>query len=249
MGLAVHASEARRQARRHASEAGRQARRHAAEARRQARRRFLRTRQVLGVDPAVRAYLAGRADPKLNVGCGGALLDGWLNADRDPAPGAVHLDVTRPFALPGAAFSHVFSEHVIEHVPLAAGRHMLRESARGLRSGGGIRVSTPDLALLAGGGAGARYFDWAASAFAPGAPGSTRALVLNNAFRAWGHQFLYDEETLAAALRDAGFANVRRRPYGCSDDPALPGIEGRGIDAVGVAMRGYETLALEAVRR
>ncbi len=228
MGLAVHA--------------------HAAEARRRARRTLLHARGALGTHPDARAYLEREPAPALNVGCGGALLDGWLNADRDPAPGAIHLDVTRRFRLPDAAFAHVFSEHVIEHVPLAAGRHMLRECARILRPGGRIRISTPDLERLVDGTAGERYFAWAAESFAPGAGATERAVVLNNAFRAWGHQFLYDERTLAGAMRDAGFADVRRLPYGASDDPGFAGIEGRGIDPIGIEMRGYETLALEAVR-
>jgi hypothetical protein len=36
----------------------------------------------------------------LNLGCGGALLEGWLNTDLHPAPGAARLDLTEPFALP-----------------------------------------------------------------------------------------------------------------------------------------------------
>jgi predicted SAM-dependent methyltransferase len=220
----------------------------AAEARRRARRTLLHARGALGIHPDVRRYLEREPAPALNVGCGGALLDGWLNADRDPAPGAIHLDVTRRFRLPDGAFAHVFSEHVIEHVPLAAGRRMLRECARILRPGGRIRISTPDLERLVDGTAGKRYFAWAAESFAAHARGTTRAVVLNNAFRAWGHQFLYDEETLAGALRDAGFSDVRRLPYGISDDPAFAGIEGRGIDRIGIEMRGFETLALEAVR-
>ena len=32
--------------------------------------------------------------------------------------------------------------------------------------------------------------------------------VLNNFMRAWGHQFIYDKQTLMSALRNAGFARI-----------------------------------------
>jgi hypothetical protein len=70
--------------------------------------------------------------------------------------------------------------------------------------------------------------------------------MLNNAFRAWGHRFLYDADTLATALLDAGFADVTRCEYRESHDPVFAGVEGRGIDAVGIEVRTVETLAFEA---
>lgn len=201
-----------------------------------------------------RAYLAAHLVAKLNVGAGGALLPGWLNTDRDPAPGAVYLDATRRFPLPSAAFHRVLVEHVIEHLSLDAGRHMLRECARVLEPGGWIRVSTPDLARIValhadGDDPRARgYIAWAAEAFAPGARGNPAALVVNNAFHNWGHAFLYDEETLRTALGDAGFVDTRRLPYAVSEDEHFDGAEGAGIDAHGREMRTFETLALEARR-
>jgi hypothetical protein len=125
-----------------------------------------------------------------------------------------------------------------------------------LAPGGRIRVSTPDLerlAALAGPGRDGsdearRYVSWAAESFCDGDRGTPAALVLNRAFRGWGHQFLYDEDTLTAALHDAGFTAVERHPYAASDDPAFAAAEGRGIDAVGIEMRTFETLALEARR-
>ncbi|HEV2753815.1 MAG TPA: methyltransferase domain-containing protein [Solirubrobacteraceae bacterium] len=203
---------------------------------------------------ALRRHLRGGGTARLNLGCGGALPAGWLNTDRHPAQGAAHLDVTRRFPLPGGRFGHVLCEHVIEHVTLEQGRAMLRECARVLRPGGRVRVSTPDLALVAAlacdgdDPTAARYRDWAAQAFCAGSVGTPSALVVNHAFRGWGHRFLYDEETLARALRDAGFTDIRRHPYRHSADVAFQGIEGQGIDPVGHEMRGFETLALEATR-
>ncbi|HEV2821008.1 MAG TPA: methyltransferase domain-containing protein [Solirubrobacteraceae bacterium] len=227
-------------------------------ARRHARRRVRRTVHAVRPATAVRAYLAAQAHSqgvaKLNVGAGGALLDGWLNTDRDPAPGAVYLDVTRRFPLPDAVFHRALVEHVIEHVTLEAGRHTLRECARVLAPGGRIRVSTPDLqrmaALVTDGGdpAAQRYVTWAAGAFCGDQRGDPAALVVNNAFRNWGHAFLYDEATLRTALTDAGFVDVVRRPYAQTGDEHLAGAEGAGIDDHGRSMRAFESVALEARR-
>ena len=132
---------------------------------------------------------------------------------------------------------------------------MLAECARVLRPGGRIRVSTPDLAVVArlveagdGNDTAARYVDWCADGFLPGADGSRPALVVNQLFHGWGHRFLYDDDTLAAALGAAGFGPTSRHPYGQSDDPALDGIDSHA-DEDNREMVAFETLVLEARRR
>ena len=48
---------------------------------------------------------------------------------------------------------------------------------------------------------------------------------LNRAFHGWGHQFLYNQSMLAAALHSAGFARVVPCRYGESGVPELTGLE------------------------
>lgn len=225
------------------------------ETRREVRRRAHALREFAGPPRGVEEHLeAHSGDVRLNLGCGGALLDGWLNTDRDPAPGAVHLDVTRRFPLPDASVDRILCEHVIEHVSLDDAHAMLAECERVARPGARIRVSTPDLAFVVDLGRpsaddeASDYLAWAREAFASGRRGSARALVVNNAMRNWGHRFLFDEETLAVALTDAGFGDVRRHRYGESDDRSFDGVEGCGLDGTGRRMRRIETLALEATR-
>src|SRR5206468_428856 len=92
------------------------------------------------------AYLAEAGEKKLQIGCGKALLDGWLNTDiRQDIPGICYLDATQPFPIPDDQFDCIFTEHVIEHLPYADGASMLRESLRVLKPGGKIRIATPDL--------------------------------------------------------------------------------------------------------
>ena len=72
------------------------------------------------------------------------------------------------------------------------------------------------------------------------------AQVINHSFHGRRHKFIYDGETLSAALEKAGFRNIERLEPGLSADEQLRGIEQHG-DYVGseAAMR-YETMVYEA---
>jgi SAM-dependent methyltransferase len=87
----------------------------------------------------------------------------------------------------------------------------------------------------------------------PNGGGSSRAAVLtcfviNNEFRDWGHRFIYDRETLSAAMEQAGFVDVVRHASGESDDENLRGIELHGKVVGNEEMNRFETMALEARR-
>ena len=72
--------------------------------------------------------------------------------------------------------------------------------------------------------------------------------VLNNAFRAWGHQFLFDEDTLRSTLCSAGFTDVQRYKVAESDDAQLRGLEAHGSTVGNAAANEFETLVVEAER-
>jgi len=71
--------------------------------------------------------------------------------------------------------------------------------------------------------------------------------VVNNFFRSYGHLFLYDEKTLAAAMQEAGFALATRVEPGRSEDPELDGIEWHGR-VIGDGINRFETMVVEARR-
>jgi hypothetical protein len=50
-------------------------------------------------------------------------------------------------------------------------------------------------------------------------------MQLNRAFHGWGHQFLYNRQMLAAALKGVGFATLAFCRYGLSEVPELTGLE------------------------
>ena len=201
------------------------------------------------------AYLRDTPAPKLQIGSGFNLLSGWLNTTLYPyAPGTVFLDASEPFPILTGAFDYVFSEHVIEHLEFEEAASMLRQSARILKSGGRIRIATPDLAQIIAvytqpsAEAQRDYIRWIMDNFRPQVKEYNPAQVINQSFHGWRHKFIYDEPTLVKALEAAGFDSVRRVEPGESEDENLRGIEQHG-EYVGSdeAMR-YETMVLEAVK-
>jgi predicted SAM-dependent methyltransferase len=185
-------------------------------------------------DPAiVRRYLAAHPHRKLQIGAGLNLRDGWLNTNWYPvdlASQAIFLDATEPFPLPSDTFGHVFSEHMIEHVPYLGGMAMLRECHRVLRPGGRLRLSTPDIAFLADllkpdlSDIQRDYVRWAGATFLQRVP-VTPLTVVNNYVRDWGHVFIWDRATMEAALHEVGFVDVTPHGVGESGDPDMRGID------------------------
>ncbi len=158
-----------------------------------------------------------RSGGRLHVGSGPVTLEGWINVDNQPYPGIDHvLDVTN--GLPFENLDYVFAEHFIEHLSYDHGAFFLRECRRVLGPHGVLRLSTPSL-------------DWVwMTQYHHGQWGSSSEAVrdcfwLNKAFRGWGHQFLYNLQTLVECLHDAGFADVVSCQYGESRHEALRGVE------------------------
>ena len=152
---------------------------------------------------------------KLHLGCGPLALPGWVNIDNRRYPGVDKvLDLRK--GLPFKDVSFVFAEHFIEHLAYDDALKLMREARRVLRDDGVLRLSTPNL-------------DWVwVTHYRLDAPEDQQVAAcfyLNRAFHGWGHQFLYNERTLTATLRDAGFANVKRVAYGESEHPELRGLE------------------------
>lgn len=217
-----------------------------------------RARYARGQQQAVRSYLRTAPAPKLHLGAGHHRLDGWLDTDRDPSSGAVYLDVTRSFPFGPGTFTHVFAEHLVEHLPYEEATAMLRRCHRVLRHGGRIRLATPDLVVImrlhpdldadGGGQIGRRYATWLADSYFRDRHGPAAVYAINKVVRGWGHAFLYDEVTLAAVLEAVGFTDVRRCTFGESADPHLRGLEGHGVQDGNAELSAFETMALEAVK-
>ena len=199
-----------------------------------------------------RAYLKGGGPKKLNLGCGGNIMQGWLNCDLDYSRATAYMDLTRAFPLPDKSFDIVFAEHVIEHLGLAEFKGFLRETARVLKPGGVVRLATPDLDFYLSLSSGEETEDkrsfkaWLAKRKGVPDDGLIPVYAVNFMFE-HGHRFVFNEPFLRSCLVEAGFGGVRRFRAGESDNPDLAGVEGHGkVPDVGEAVNAMETLVLEA---
>jgi predicted SAM-dependent methyltransferase len=177
------------------------------------------------------AYFARHPSRRLYLGCGKHRLQGWLHTDYYPrgksAAEVMHLDASRRFPFEGGSFDYVYSEHLIEHLPLEHGVVMLMESFRVLKRSGRMRIGTPGFGFLVGlyeqplETLHRRCIAHESDSFPCDDPRLARLVVINKFMRAWGHQFIYDEELLAALMELVGFVDIRAHAVAESDDPVL----------------------------
>lgn len=214
-----------------------------------------RTKGYLYRSRLIREYLSSNKVAKLQLGAAENAIDGWLNTSLKPrSPKIVFLDVTEPFPFDQGVFDYILAEHLIEHLAYNDAKFMFTECFRVLKPGGRIRLSTPDLAMLAGlisreDKTGERYVKWIALKFPGDVPVNSATVVVNNLFYNWGHRFLYDFQTLRASLEEVGFTDVTTCGFGLSEDTTLNGVKmHRGNNDLDEEMCSFEALVVEAVR-
>lgn len=199
--------------------------------------RFLRrTRRIIrNLSPIdkrlIKTYLESELSPKLNLGAGDTLKSGWLNTDLYPHDDVIRIDATKKFPLPNAAFDYVFSEHMIEHIPLNGALNMLSECHRILKSGGVIRIVTPDFRFLQSlyrvekNDQEKKYIEWSHEKFIGGDIPVEDIFVINNFHHAWGHQFIHDEKSLSWLMKEAGFQDIESCQLGVSKTKAFSEVD------------------------
>lgn len=200
-----------------------------------------------------RLYLSDAETRKLHLGCGRHAIEGWLNTDRFCRHGIVYVDVTKNFALPSNTFDYVYCEHTIEHLPYEGGLNLLRESQRVLRSGGTLRLVTPDFVFLKSLHDAEKtplqkeYLSWSMKEWVGTASDVPQEMfVINNFVRAWGHQFIYDKATLTQSLLSAGFTSIEQCELNASRHSVLRGLENE--DRMPEGFLRLESLVLEAAK-
>lgn len=174
--------------------------------------------------------LAQRRHLKLHLGCGNALLLGWINVDCYPpqeVPGieVLMIDMRCKWPLADGSVAALFSEHFLEHLPFDTVRgHILQQIRRILEPGGRVRIGVPN----------GEYFVEQFVASRQGAADplyeqarqdKTPMTMLNEITNGFGHYFAYDFETMARILGEAGFAEIRRMKPGHTEVEAFKGLD------------------------
>ena len=179
----------------------------------------------------LRRAIATQVPRRVVIGAGRTDLEGWLSTDVG-WNARYYLDATEPW--PIRNLSHVFADNVIEHMRLPAARRFLRCAHDALATDGVLRVATPDVERIArlyleGGSVAESLMERNRSV---GYTVEHPIDLLTNVYTEAEHYrgYLWDEKSLTAELRAAGFADVVRVDAGTSSDPVMRGIEGRLSD-------------------
>lgn len=173
-----------------------------------------------------RARFASLPRPyRLCLGSGRAPIEGWTNVDYY-FPADVQLDLRYGIPVPDSSVALIYSEHLIEHLPLEASLALFRECRRVLAPGGRMRIATPDLAeLVRDYRTNWRRHDWVNWDEYQWIDTGTR--MLNVAVREWGHVYMWDYDELAQRLEETGFSGIGRFVIGESETVALRNLETR----------------------
>ncbi|MCX5214937.1 class I SAM-dependent methyltransferase [Kitasatospora sp. NBC_00240] len=157
------------------------------------------------------------------------------------------LDISEPLPFADGSVEWVYAEHLIEHVTMPVAVGWLREARRVLRPGGVLRITTPDLARYLRGYADDDGFlarhrrRLGMLGFGPPMP-ARPAFLVNQIFRYYGHQWIYDLDELRHVLTRAGFeaGQVRECAYRQGVRPDVADLD--------TAFRTDETIYVEADR-
>ncbi|HMO50441.1 MAG TPA: methyltransferase domain-containing protein [Kiritimatiellia bacterium] len=194
---------------------------------------------------------------KIHAGCGKYRVPGWLNIElmsltEIPYGKLIHagdayllnFDLTAGIPVADNQATHLYNSHFIEHLTLEQGRRFLSEAYRILKPGGRIRITCPalDVYVKHYQARDQEYFRrvYQAGASFPGLV--TPGHILMGQMHGWGHQWIYDHESMAYELQHVGFKDIITSAFRASDFPDLdqlePDTEARTIQSL--YMEGYK---------
>lgn len=141
-------------------------------------------------------------------------------------------DATKKFPIESLVFQWIYSEHFIEHIPQNLALLWFKEMRRLLAPTGLMRISTPDLEKYVHG-----YLDPEKRFFnehlnrlrqmgVTNVP-ERRAWLVNQIFRNWGHQHIYDFDEVKYIASLAGFSveNARKCEFRSGKYPDLAAFD------------------------
>jgi len=209
----------------------------------------------------IRKYSDENIIRKLHIGCGSNYFKGWLNTDLNYNEKVAFLDAGKTFPLISDSFDAVYSEHLFEHLNLNQQINMLKESYRVLKKGGTLRIATPSIKFLfelyqnPNSDINKNYQQWAIqhSLTLKSVKENIsddkvhHIYVINNFFRAWGHQLIHDFESLSALTIQCGFNTPKSFNIGESEVEYLKSVE-KHMTIIPSKMNLLETMIIEVTK-
>lgn len=206
-------------------------------------------------------YIANHDIKKLQIGCGANIYEGWLNTDLNSKDSIAFLDAGKIFPIESETFNYIYSEHLFEHLTPDQQINMLSEGSRILKNGGIMRIATPSLDFLfnlyknPGSDIHSEYTSWAVnnSPYLKSVKekvvdkDSHYCYVINNFFKAWGHQMIHNQNSLEKLALQYGFNQVRACEVGESNEEHLKNIE-RHNTVIPPNMNLLETMVVELIK-
>jgi predicted SAM-dependent methyltransferase len=187
----------------------------------------------------------------VQYGCGMSPAIGWENFDGSPTlllertpligmlirknkqrfPRSVQYgDIVRGLPIPKASCKAIYCSHVLEHLSLSDCRIALRNTCNLLQAGGVFRAVLPDLEAAI-----KTYIANSTKDAAPLFMRETQLGLENRGKQAkdlvklfWGnshHLWMWDYKSLAAELKAAGFAEIRKASFGDAEEKMFRSAE------------------------
>jgi hypothetical protein len=108
----------------------------------------------LPANPVFKHYVRSKLHqtPRLQLGCGNTICDGWLHQDRKTIEGVDFvIDVRRLRKyVDSNSLEAIMTSHMLEHLPRHEAKELMVDFRNWLRSGGELWISVPDLTILYG---------------------------------------------------------------------------------------------------
>ena len=210
----------------------------------------------------IKRYLSKADTPRLTIGCGRNVLEGWLNTDLYPQKSdldtVVYLDASIRFPFDDNTFDYIYSEHIFEHLNFKDSCNMLKECHRVLKPGGVMRLALPHFEFLLGlyqdpeEPKNQEYIGKAVRDQIPevravlGESRNANVYVINNFYRDWGHEVIHSTQSLVELIERFQFSNVEQKAIGESEISHLSNLEAHARADLDRSYYDLETLVLEA---
>lgn len=209
----------------------------------------------------INSYINNNEIKRLQIGCGPNLFEGWLNTDLNCNDKIAYLNAGNKFPIDSDSFDFVYSEHLFEHLKVEQQLNMLSESYRILKKGGILRIAMPNIDFLFNVFANTTipenidYVDWTVQNMP-----HLRAVknlvsdkeehyiyVINNFFKAWGHQVIHNVSSISKLAFQCDFSQVRECAVGQSEVSFLQNIEKHGT-VIPERINLVETMVVEIIK-